>query len=128
MALQFMWRKDLLLHETCLEETLCFLLMFLTGFSSLSVLLLFPLLIAFIFFRYSFLFLELSISNDLTQMVTWILTVTLTVLLIWIFFFFLTLVFVLHWLSLHWETLTMLLSLFPLTLRQTQNGMSCFPA
>ena len=73
------------MHETCLEETLCFLLMFLTGFSSLSVLLLFPLLIAFIFFRYSFLFLELSISNDLTQMVTWILTVTLTVVLILLF-------------------------------------------
>ena len=102
--------------------------MFLTGFSSLSVLHLFPLLIAFIFFRYSFLFLELSISNDLTQMATWILTVILTVLLIWIFFLFLTLVFVLHWLSLHWETLTMLLSLFPLTLRQTQNGMSRFIA
>ena len=59
-----------------------------------------------------------SISNDLTQIVnfpTRILSVTLTVLLFWIYFFLLTLVFVLQLLSLHWEILIMLLSQFPLT-------------
>ena len=43
-----------------------------------------------------------SVSNDLTQMVNFLLgslTVTLTVLLFWIFFFHLTLVFVLQWFS-----------------------------
>ena len=46
-----------------------------------------------------------SIWNNLTQMVnfpTRIQTVILIVLLFWIYFFFLTLVFVLQWLSLHW--------------------------
>ena len=50
-----------------------------------------------------------KVSNDLTQMVsipTWI----LTVLLFWICFFLLMLVFLLQWLSLHWEILIMLLS------------------
>ena len=59
-----------------------------------------------------------STSNDLTQTVnfpTGSLTVTLTVLLFWIYFFLLTLVFVLQWLSLHWKILIMLLSQFPLT-------------
>ena len=37
-------------------------------------------------------------------------SLTLTVLLFWISFFLLTLVFVLHWVSLHWEILIMLLS------------------
>ena len=55
-------------------------------------------------------------------------TVTLTVLLFWIYFFLLTLVFVLQWLSLYWEILIMWLSEFPSTLRQTQNRMSCFIA
>ena len=53
------------------------------------------------------------------------LTMTLTVLLYWIYFFLLTLVFVLQWLSLHWELL-MLLSQFPSSLRQTQKGMPRF--
>ena len=53
-----------------------------------------------------------SISNDLTQIVNF---PTLTVLLFWIYLFLLTLVFVLQWLSLHWEILIMLLSQFPLT-------------
>ena len=43
------------------------------------------------------------------------LTMTLTVLLSWIYFCLLTLVFVLQWLSLHWKILIMLLSQFPLT-------------
>ena len=47
---------------------------------------------------------------------------TLTVLLFWIYFYILTLVFVLHWLSLHWEILVMLLPQFPLTFHQTQMG------
>ena len=52
------------------------------------------------------------------------LTVTLTVLHFWIYFFLLMLVFVLAWLSLHWEIMIMLLSQFLLTF-QTQKGMSC---
>ena len=42
------------------------------------------------------------------------LTVILTVLLFWIYLFLLTLVFVIQWLSLHWEILIMLFSQFPL--------------
>ena len=42
------------------------------------------------------------------------LTVALIVLLFFIYLFLLMLVFVLQWLSLHWEILTMLLSQFPL--------------
>ena len=38
-------------------------------------------------------------------------------------FFLLTLVFVLQWLSLHWEISIMLLSQFPLTFHQIHNGM-----
>ena len=49
-----------------------------------------------------------SISNDLTQMVNF--PTRIPVLLFWISFFLLTLVFVLQWLSLHWEILIMLLS------------------
>ena len=41
---------------------------------------------------------------------------------------FLTLVFVLQWLSLHWEILIMLLSQFPLTFYQVHNEMSPFIA
>ena len=59
-----------------------------------------------------------SISNDPLGS----LTVTLTVLLFWIYLFLLTLVFVLQWLSLHWEILIMLLSQFPLTFQSTQTG------
>ena len=51
------------------------------------------------------------------------LTVTVTVLLFWIYLFLLILVFVLHLLSLLWEILIMLLSWFPLTFPQTQNGI-----
>ena len=59
-----------------------------------------------------------SMSNDLTQMVnfpTRIPECDLTVLLFCIYLFLLTLVFVLQWLSLHWEILIMLLSQFSLT-------------
>ena len=49
------------------------------------------------------------------------LTVTLTVLLFWIYFYLLMLVFVLQWLSLYLEIVIMLLSQFPLTSHQTQN-------
>ena len=54
-----------------------------------------------------------STSNNLTQMVnfpTHISTVILTVLLFWISFFVLMLVFVLQWLSLHWEILIVVVS------------------
>ena len=75
-----------------------------------------------------------SIQNDFTQMVrlfpaTFLLgsqTVILTVLLFWISFFLLTLVFVLQWLSLHWEILIMLLSQFPLTFHHIHNRMPHF--
>ena len=56
------------------------------------------------------------------------LTVALTMLFFWIYFFFLMLVFVLQWLSLHWEILIILLSQFPLTFHQTQNQMPRFIA
>ena len=42
-------------------------------------------------------------------------TVTLTVLLFWIYLFLLTLVFLLQWLSFQWGILIILLSQFPLT-------------
>ena len=64
-----------------------------------------------------------SFSNDLTQMVnfpTWI------PLLFWIYFFLLTLLFLLQGLFFHWENLIMLFSQFPLTFGQTQNRMCCF--
>ena len=41
----------------------------------------------------------------------------------WIYFVLLTLVFVLQWLSLHWEILIMLLSQFPLTFQVIHNRM-----
>ena len=75
-----------------------------------------------------------SISIYLTQMdnlrgiLRGFLTVTLTIKLFWIYFFLLTLVLVLQWLSLHWKVLIMLLSQFPLTFHQTQNGMPWFIA
>ena len=53
------------------------------------------------------------------------LTAILIVPLFWIYLF-LTLVFVLQWLSLHWEILIMLLSQFPLTFHQSHNGMPRF--
>ena len=65
-----------------------------------------------------------SISNDLTQMVTFLsLIVTLKILLFWIYLFFLMLVF-----APHWEVLIMLLSLFRLTFPHTLNGMPHFIA
>ena len=56
------------------------------------------------------------------------LTAIFTVLLFWIYFFLLMIVFVLQWLSLHWEILTMLLSQFPLTFQETQSSMTCLIA
>ena len=50
-------------------------------------------------------------------------TVTLTVLSFWIYFFLLMLVIVLQWLSLHWEILIVLLSQFPVTLHEINKGM-----
>ena len=52
--------------------------------------------------------------------------VNLFVLLFSIYFFLLMLVFVLQWLSLHWEILIMLLSQFLLTFHQIHNGMPLF--
>ena len=48
-------------------------------------------------------------------------TVILTVLLFWIYLFLLTLIFVLQWLSLHWEILIMLLTQFLLTFYHIHN-------
>ena len=53
-------------------------------------------------------------------------TVILIVLLFWIYFFLLMLVFVLQWLSIHWEILIMLLFQFPLTFKQTENKIPRF--
>ena len=53
-------------------------------------------------------------------------TVILIVQLFWIYFFLLMLVFVLQWLSLHWEILIMLLPQFPLTFHHIHNGMPHF--
>ena len=50
-------------------------------------------------------------------------TVILIVLLFWIYFFLLTLVFVLQWLSFHGEILNMLLSQFSLTFQLIHNRM-----
>ena len=63
-----------------------------------------------------------SISNDLTQMVN-IPTPTLGYdsLLFWIYFFLLTQVFALQWLSLHWESDNVVVSVsidFPINLTQ----------
>ena len=55
-------------------------------------------------------------------------TVIFIILLFLISFFLLMLLFVLQWLSLHWEILIMLLSHFPLTFHQVHNGISCFIA
>ena len=54
------------------------------------------------------------------------LTVILTVPLFWIYLFLLTLVFVLQWLSLHWEILIMLSSQFPSNFHHIHNGMPMF--
>ena len=53
-------------------------------------------------------------------------TVILTVLLFWISFFLLMLVFVLQWLSLHWEILIMFLSQFPWPFHQIHGRISFF--
>ena len=50
-------------------------------------------------------------------------TVILIILLFWIYFLHLLLVFILQWLSLHWEILVMLLSQFPFTFQLIHNGM-----
>ena len=74
-------------------------------------------------------FYRFFISNDLIQMVNFLLgfqIVILIALLFWIYLFLPTLVFVLQWLSLHWEFLIMLLSQFPLTFHQIHIGMPCF--
>ena len=54
-------------------------------------------------------------------------TVTPTVLLFWIYFFFLILVFVLQWLSLHWKILIML-SQLSITFHQIHKGIPYFTA
>ena len=71
-----------------------------------------------------------SISNDLTQMVNFLTRISdcdshSPALLD---LFLLTQVFVLQWLSLHWEILILLLSQFPLTFHQIHKGMPCFIA
>ena len=155
MVLQFMWEKDFFCAGL-ISKTLQILTMFSTGFTSLRVLLLFPLSVTFFIFIHGFwcqfgdfnddckdwltysggtdssgeLCYNFSISNDLTKMAnrpTWIVTVTLTVLLFLIYLLLLTLIFVI-WLSMHWEILIMWLSHFSLTFHQTQNRTPCFIA
>ena len=50
-------------------------------------------------------------------------TVIIAVLLFWIYLFLLMLVFVIQWISLHWEILIKLLPQFPLTFHQIHNRM-----
>ena len=72
-----------------------------------------------------------STWNDLTQLVnfpTQIRTVTLTVMLFFIYLFLLMLVFVLQRLSPHWEILIMLLSQFAVTFHEIHYGVLCFIA
>ena len=72
-----------------------------------------------------------SIPNDLTQTVnfhTRIPDCGSCSLALLDLFLSSALVFVLQWLSLHWEILIMLLSHFPLTFHQIHNGMSRFIA
>ena len=131
MVLQFMWRKDFLCTEFISRKLCRFLLMFLTGFTSLSVWLLFPLSIIFFVLCMELIDLVNPVMIFLSQMILprWLifllgfLTMILTVLLIWSYFFLLMQVFVLQWLYLHWEILMMLLSQFPLTFYQTHNKM-----
>ena len=56
MVLQFMWKKDFLLHGLISVKLSKFLLMFSTGFTSISVLLHFPLSITFFVFVHGFWF------------------------------------------------------------------------
>ena len=64
-----------------------------------------------------------SISNELTQMVNFPMRIPDCD-----YFFLWTLIFVLQWLSLHWEILIMLLSQFPLTFQLIHNRMPHFIA
>ena len=67
-----------------------------------------------------------SVIIFLSQMVnfpTRILDSDLMVLLFWIYFLLLTLVFILQWLSLHWEILIMLLSQCSLTFQLIHNDV-----
>ena len=73
---------------------------------------------------------DFSISNDLTQMVNYSTRIPNCDSQgpAFLDFFFLTLIFVLQRLSLHWEILIMLLSQLRLNFRQTQNGIPRFIA
>ena len=78
----------------------------------------------------SFIILMTKFQMTILRWLTFLLVsqTILTVLLFWIYLFLLTLVFVLQWLSLHWEILIMLLSQFPLNLHHICNGMPHFMA
>ena len=69
-----------------------------------------------------------SISNDLTQMVNFPTGIPDCHGPAIFDLFLLMLVFVLQWLSLHWEILILLLSQFPLTFHQIINGIPRFIA
>ena len=82
---------------------------------------------------------ELCYSSFKMTLLRWLtfllrsLTVILRALLFWIYLFvlfiyYLMLVFILQWLSLHWEILIMLLSQFPLTFHHIHNRMLHFIA
>ena len=70
---------------------------------------------------YNFIF-QMTLLRWLTFLLG-LLTVTLTILLFWIYLFLLTLLYVQQWPSLHWQVLNMFLSQFPFTFGQTQNGI-----
>ena len=74
---------------------------------------------------YSFFLSQMTLSRCLTFLLGFQIVI-LIALLFWIYLFLPTLVFVLQWLSLHWEFLIMLLSQFPLTFHQIHNRMTRF--
>ena len=78
--------------------------------------------------RYGELCYDFSISNDLTQMVNFFTQIPdwFSQLCPFGSIYFLMLVFVLQWLSLHWEIMIMLLSQLPLTFHHIHIGMPCF--
>ena len=164
MVFQFMCRRTSFCTRLISKELCGSLLMFSTSFTSLSVLLLFPLSIVFFIIMHGFSFISFNIDEvfsikpshnafcletltcsirtglpvlvelidlvnsviifvyqiNLLRLLTFLLgslTVTVTVLLFWIYIFLSseTNLFVPQWLSLHWEILIMFLSQFPMT-------------
>ena len=129
-------------YMTHISRKLCrFFLIFLNSFASFSILIN-PSTNVFVFGDFNEHHKDWLIYSDgtyrsgelwmtLLRLLTFLLgfqTVIPTVLLFWITLFLPMLVFILQWLSLHWEILLMLLSQFPLTFHYIHKGMTCFIA